>query len=160
MSQNRTLIVYETKRGITEKSANKIADVLREQFHLEVDVVNLAEQNTPDLAPYRNVVVGGGVRMGKVYSKATDFLGNDLAGKQVAFFICSAWGGTPGTNEYHDQAKKSFAEKALKKHPNVKPVSVEVFGGFIRYFNRTMINNIDFSKVEAWAAELGKIFTQ
>lgn len=160
MSQNKTLIVFETKRGITEKSANKIADVLRSQFHLEVDVVNLSEQDTPDLTQYRNVVVGGGVRMGKVYNKATKFLGKDLAGKQVAFFISSAWGGTPGTSEYHDQAKKWFAEKALKKYPDVKPVSVEVFGGFIRYYNRTMINNIDYTKVEAWAVELGKIFTQ
>ena len=51
MSQNKTLIVFETKRGITEKSANKIAEVLRSQFHLDVDVINLAEQDTPDLAP-------------------------------------------------------------------------------------------------------------
>lgn len=158
MSPNRTLIVYETKKGVTEKSAQKIAEVLRSQYHLEVDVVDLAKQDTPDLSQYQNIVVGGGVRMGKVYSKATKFLGNDLAGKRVAFFISSAWGGIPG--EYHDQAKKWFLEKALKKHPDVKPVSVEVFGGFIRYFNRTMIDNINYPMVEAWAAELGKIFTQ
>jgi menaquinone-dependent protoporphyrinogen IX oxidase len=158
MSQNKTLIAYETKRGVTEESARKIAEILRSKFSLEVDLVNLSEEKAPDIVQYRNIIVGGGVRMGRVYSKVIKFLENDFAGKRLAFFISSAWGGTPG--EYYDTAKKRFAQKTISKHPEVVPVSLEVFGGRIKYFNKTMVDNVDLAKVEAWADILGKIFSE
>jgi menaquinone-dependent protoporphyrinogen IX oxidase len=158
MSQNKTLIAYETKQGASEETARKIAEILRAKFQLEVDLVDLDEQKVTDLGQYRNVVVGGGVRMGRVYSKATKFLENDFTGKRVAFFASSAWGGTPG--EYHDNAKKRFVENTLAKYPNIPVVSKEAFGGKIIYFKKRMVNNVDLAKAEAWALELGKLFTQ
>ncbi len=158
MSQNKTLIAYETKQGVSEETARKIADVLRLKFGFEVDLADLDEQKPLDLAQYQNVVVGGGVRMGKVYSKATKFLDNDFSGKKVAFFVCSAWGGTPG--EYYDTAKKKFVENTLAKYPKITAVSTEAFGGRIRYVGKTMVDNIDLAKVEAWALDLGKKFAQ
>jgi menaquinone-dependent protoporphyrinogen oxidase len=158
MSQNKTLIAYETKRGVTEESARKIAEILRSKFGLEVDLVDLAKEKAPDITQYRNIIVGGGVRMGKVYSKATKFLENNFAGKRLAFFISSAWGGIPG--EYYDTAKKRFAENTLTKYLKIEPVSIEVFGGRIKYFNKTMVDNVDLAKVEAWADTLGKKFNE
>ncbi len=158
-SENRgkTLIAYETKIGATEEAARKIADVLRTKFQLEVDLVDLKEQKVLDLAQYRSVVVGGGVRGGRVYSKALQFLKNDFSGKKIAFFVSSSWAGTPGS---YENAKTKFVEKTLTKYPNINPVSTEAFGGRIRYFKKTMLDNTDMTKVEAWAEELGKKFTQ
>lgn len=159
MSQNRTLIAYESKQGASEDTSRRIAEVLRGKFGLEVDLVDLNVQKTPDLAQYRNIVVGGGVRMGRVYSKVTEFLeGNDFSGKRVAFFASSAWGGTPG--EYYDSAKKRFVENTLAKFPNIPVVAKEAFGGKIVYFKKRMVDNVDLSRAEAWALELGKLFTQ
>ena len=158
MSQNKTLIAYETKQGASEETARKIAEVLRIKFQLEVDLTDLDEQKAPDLSQYRNVIVGSGVRMGRVYSKTTKFLENDFSGKRVAFFASSAWGGTPG--EYYDTAKKRFVENTLTKYPKIQFVSGEAFGGRIRYFKKTMVNNIDLAKAEVWAEELGKKFTE
>ena len=53
MSANKTLIAYETKGGVTEESARKIAEVLRSKYQLEVDLVDLKEQKVPDLTQYR-----------------------------------------------------------------------------------------------------------
>ena len=61
----------------------------------------------PDLAQYRNMVVGAGVRGGRVYSKALKFLENDFSGKNVAFYISSSWAGTPGS---YENAKAKFVE--------------------------------------------------
>jgi menaquinone-dependent protoporphyrinogen oxidase len=159
MSQNKTLIAYETKQGASEETSRKIAEVLRAKFGLEVYLVDLNEEKVPDLSQYRNVIVGGGVRMGRVYSKVTKFLeGNDFTGKRVAFFASSAWGGTPG--EFYDNAKKRFVEQTLAKFPNIPVVSKEAFGGKIVYFKKRMVDNIDLRKAEAWALELGKLFTQ
>jgi menaquinone-dependent protoporphyrinogen oxidase len=157
MSANKTLIAYVSKGGATEEAARKIAETLRSKFQLEVDLVDLKEQNPPDLAQYQNIIVGGGVRGGKVYGKALKFLENDLTEKKVAFFVSSSWAGTPGS---YDNAKAKFVEKTLTKYPKINPISTEAFGGRIRYFRKTMVDNTDLGKVEVWAEELGKKFTE
>jgi menaquinone-dependent protoporphyrinogen oxidase len=157
MSANKSLIAYQTKGGATEEAARKIADVLRSKYQLQVDLVDLKEQKVPDLSQYKNVIVGGGVRAGKVYGKALRFLENDLSGKRVAFFVSSSWAGTPGS---YENAKAKFVENTLAKYPKITAVSTEAFGGRIRYFRKTMVDNTDLTKVEAWAEELGKKFTQ
>ena len=159
MTENKTLIAYETKGGATEEAARRLAEVLQSKYHLEVDLVDLKEQNAPDLNQYRNVVVGAGVRGGRVYSKALKFLKNDFSGKRVAFFVSSSWAGTPKQESY-EAAKAKFVENTLSKCPNINAVSTEAFGGRIRYFRKTMLDNRDPAKVEAWAEELGKKFTQ
>ena len=159
LSANKTLIVYETKMGVTEESAKKIADVLRSKCNLEVDLVDLKEEKTPDLAKYKNVVVGGGVRGGRVYSKTKKFLENYLTGKQVAFFVSSSWAGTPDAESYKN-AKTRFVENTLAKYPKLNVVASEAFGGRIKILGKLMLDNTDLSKVEVWAEELGKKFTQ
>jgi menaquinone-dependent protoporphyrinogen IX oxidase len=157
MSANKTLIAYVSKGGATEETARKIADTLRSKFQLEVDLVDLKEQKSPDLEHYQNIITGGGVRAGRVYGKTLKFLENDLRGKKIAFFVSSSWAGTPGS---YENAKTKFVENTLAKYPKINPVSTEAFGGRIRYFRKTMLNNMDLAKVEAWAEELGKKFTQ
>jgi menaquinone-dependent protoporphyrinogen IX oxidase len=157
MATGKTLIAYETKGGATEEAARKIADVLRSKYQLEVDLVDLRKQKVPDLAQYQSVIIGGGVRSGRVYNKALKFLKNDFSDKQVAFFVSSSWAGTPGS---YEDAKARFVENTLVKYPNIKPVSTEAFGGRIRILRKTMVDNTDLAKVEAWAEELGKKFTQ
>lgn len=155
MVSGKTLIAYVTKRGATEEAARKIADVLRSRYQLEVDLVDLKEQKVLDLKQYQNIVVGGGVRGGRVYGKALKFFENDLTGKNIAFFVSSTWAGTPGS---YENAKARFVEKNLTKFSKISPVSTEAFGGRIRYFRKTMVDNTDLAKVEAWAEELGKKF--
>ena len=157
MAENKTLIAYETKLGATKEAATKIAEVLHSKFQLEVDLVDLKKQDVPDLAQYRNVVVGAGVRGGRIYGRALKLLEKDLSGKRVAFFVCCSWAGTPGS---YDNAKKQFIEKTLAKYPKVNFVGSGAFGGRIRYFGKTMLDNTDMAKVEAWAEELGQKFTQ
>ena len=157
MAMGKTLIAYITKGGATEEAARKIADVLRSKYQLEVDLADLKKEKTPDLTQYENIVLGGGVRGGRVYGKTLKFLENDLSGKNIAFFVSSTWAGTPGS---YANAKARFVEKNLAKYPKISPVSTEAFGGRIRYFGKTMVDNTDLAKVEAWAEELGKKFTQ
>ncbi len=157
MDGNKTLIAYVTKGGVTEESARKIADILRSKYQLEVDLVDLKEQKVPDLTMYKNIVVGAGVRGGRVYGKALKFLENDLSGKNIAFYVSSTWAGTPGS---YDNAKAKFVEKTFSKYPKINPVSTEAFGGRIRYFRKTMVDNTDSAKVKAWAEQLGRQFTE
>jgi menaquinone-dependent protoporphyrinogen IX oxidase len=154
---NKTLIAYETKSGATEESAQKILQVLSANYQLDVDIVDLKEQKNPDISVYSNIVVGGGVRAGKVYDKALKFLEHDFSGKKVAFFISSGDAGTP---EKYETAKAKFLESTLAKYPNVNAVSTEAFGGHAKILGKTIVDNLDLNKVGAWAEELGKKFTQ
>ncbi len=157
MTANKTLVAYQTKGGATEEAARKIAETLRLKYNIEVDLVDLDEEKIPDLTQYQNIVVGGGVRGGRVYGKALKFLDKDLSGKRVAFFVSSSWAGTPDEGSYKS-AKTRFVENNLVKHPNINIVSSEAFGGRIRMLRKTMLDNTDPAKVEAWAIELGKKF--
>jgi menaquinone-dependent protoporphyrinogen IX oxidase len=153
----KTIVTYESKSGATEESARKIADVLRSKFQLEVDLVELGKQNISDCSLYQNIVVGGGVRAGKVYGKALKCLENDLSGKKVAFFVSAGQAGTPET---YEKAKTKFVENTLARYPNIKPVSWEAFGGRMSILGKKIFDTVDLVKVEAWAEELGKKFTQ
>lgn len=155
MTKNKTLIVYESKSGATEESARKIAEVLRSKFQLEVDLVNLKKQNMPDCSQYSNIVIGGGVRAGKVYSKALKCLENDFNQKKVAFFVSSGDAGDP---EKYQKAKSEYVDNVLDNYPNVKPVATEAFGGKMKVLWKTW-DYTNLTKVESWAEELGKIFS-
>ena len=155
--ESKTLVAYMTKGGATEEAANVIADVLREKFGLAVDVVNLRRQPNPDIAQYRNIVVGGGVRAGKVYKEAVEFVKQDLSGKRVAFFICS---GAAGNALHHDGVAEKYITKGLANTLNVKLVAMEAFGGCIRIFGKAVTDRRDPAKVQAWAEELGKKFSE
>jgi menaquinone-dependent protoporphyrinogen IX oxidase len=157
MVQNKTLVAYETKGGATEEYAQKITEVLSSKYQLEVDLINLKKQDIKDCSQYQNFVIGGGVRGGKVYSKALKCLENDFNGKKVAFFVSSGEAGDP---EKHEQAKTKFVEKVLENYPNVKPVATEAFGGRMKMLGRTVFNNVNLDKAETWATELGKKFSK
>ncbi len=156
MAKGKTLIAYETKQGATEEAAKIIAENLQ-KAGFEVDLVNLKNQQDLDFAQYENVVVGAGVRSGRVYGATIKFLKQDFSGKRVAFFTSSSWGGTPGS---YENAKARFVDKTLAKYPQVCFVASEAFGGRIRYFHKTMLDNTDPVKVEAWAKVLVEKFTQ
>ncbi|UCC12715.1 MAG: hypothetical protein JSW02_04085 [candidate division WOR-3 bacterium] len=70
----RTLIAYATKSGVTGESAAIIAEVLRDTFHYEVDVVDLKKNTNPPLRDYRNIFIGSGIRMGRWYGRAKKLL--------------------------------------------------------------------------------------
>jgi menaquinone-dependent protoporphyrinogen IX oxidase len=151
-SENRTLIAYVTKGGATMEAAQAIATTLRDKFGLEVDVVNLRKQPTPNLAPYRNVILGGGVRMGKIYDEAPKFLEQDLSEKRVALFVCASAAGNP---VHHDALLDKYIKKELANSPNIKPVAVEAFGGCIKILGKKVIDTMNLAKIQAWAEELG-----
>lgn len=50
MANGKTLIAYFTKGGVTAEFASEIANVLRERYSFEVDLINLGENPSPDLS--------------------------------------------------------------------------------------------------------------
>jgi menaquinone-dependent protoporphyrinogen IX oxidase len=154
VGENKTLIIYATRGGATEEVTFKIAEVLRQKYGFDVDVVNLRKNSSPDISPYRNVIVGSGVRAQRVYKEAVNFLErNDFGGKNVALFILCLEAGNPKS---YNGAVKKYIKRLLEKFPHVKPVATEAFGGRIKFLGFTIAHACDFGKVKAWAESLGE----
>jgi menaquinone-dependent protoporphyrinogen IX oxidase len=148
----KTLIAFATKSGVTGESADIIADVLKNKFGHEVDVVNLKETKSAGIETYDNIFIGSGVRMGRWYGRARKMLKNDFKGKKVVIFLSACSAGDP---EKHDQALENYCNKMLVKYPDVQPVAMEAFGGRMKMFGKEQ-NNYDPQKVRLWAEELGE----
>jgi menaquinone-dependent protoporphyrinogen IX oxidase len=121
----KTLIAYASKSGATEEVATIVAKVLNETPGLEVECVNL-RKNSPNVSQYDNIIIGAGVRAGKVYSEALDFLKQDFINKKVAFFVCCGGAGDP---KKYDESCTQYVTNVLAMYPNLKTVATEAFGG-------------------------------
>jgi menaquinone-dependent protoporphyrinogen IX oxidase len=163
MTENKTLIVYVTKGGATREFALEIANVLRDKYSVDPDVIDLKKIKSPDLSKYRNIVVGTGVRMFRVYKEAVKFIEkSNFEGKRVALFLASGKAGQPET--YHEAVEDYINKQLLKKNPQLKPVAAEAFGGRARFLGKDMAPpgyaDQVMTKVRAWAEELGRQLTQ
>lgn len=159
MTANRTLIAYVTKGGAAKEFALEIANILREKYGVDLDVIDLKKTKSPDLSKYRNIVVGTGVRMFRVYKEAVKFIEkNNFEGKRVALFLASGKAGQPKT--YNEAIEDYINKQLLNKNPQLRPVAVEAFGGRARFLGKDMAppgyTEQVLTKVRAWAEELGK----
>jgi menaquinone-dependent protoporphyrinogen IX oxidase len=146
VGEDRTLIAYATKGGTTKEYANAIAAVLRDEFKMQVDLVNLGRNHNPDLAQYRNVIVGSGVKIQKMHGDGRKFLEKDFGDRKVAIFLSSL--------EPKDEAIKKYVDTILEKNTKLKPFGVEVFGGRMRFLGKTSHDQRDISKAREWAQNI------
>lgn len=153
-NKNKTLVAYASKGGATEESARIISEVLRDNYLLDVDVVNL-RKTSPSLVVYNNVVVGAGVRVGKVYGEALNFLKQDFEDRKIAFFVCCGDAGDP---EKYEESIKKYINTVLVNYPSVKPVATEAFGGRMKILGKTIFDKTDPNRIHVWADLLGNNF--
>ena len=149
MSQEKTLVAYATKGGTMEEYSKAIAKVLRDN-KWQVDVVNLKKNHNPDLAPYRNVIVGSGIKMQRMHGDGRKFLEKNFGDRKVAIFLSSL--------EPRDEAIEKYIEKILDKNKKLKPVDIEVFGGRMRFLGKTREDKMDVDKAKEWVQKIISAF--
>ena len=147
MSENKTLIAYATRGGTTEDYAKAIGSVLTNEFKMQADIVNLKKDHNPNLTPYRNVVVGAGIRIFKMHKEGAKFLEKtDFGDRKVAIFLSSL---VP-----RDEAIKKYVDVILQKNIKLKPIAVEVFGGRMRILGITSEDKTDIEKAKEWVRKI------
>ncbi len=83
----KTLIVYSSKYGTTEKCAQRIQNQLGEGC----DLVNLLDKQTPDLAAYDTIMLGSSIYAGKMRSDVVKLVSDQesvLRDKSFGVFLC------------------------------------------------------------------------
>jgi len=133
----RTLIVYATKYGCTEKCAEKLAGKLEG----EVDLRNLRSGRIADLAPYDRVVIGGSMYMGKIQKEVgrfcTEHLG-ELKEKKLGLFICAMAEGEDAAKELNEAFPSELASAAAAR---------EVFGGEFVFSKMNFLHKMIVKKI-------------
>lgn len=120
-------------------------------------MLSTSKKSTPSISGYENVVVGAGVRAGKVYNEALKFLDQDFGMRKVAFFVCCGGAGDP--KGYDDSCTK-YVANVLAKYPNLRTVATDAFGGCMKLLGKKVFDNREPAKVNAWAETVGKKFTE
>lgn len=132
----KVLIAFASKGGTSEDYAHVISSVFE-----NADIVNL-RKNFPTIEEYGSIIVGSGVRIGKMYDEAVRFLKKDFRGKKVAIFV--------STLEPEADAKKKYIQPLLDYNPSLKPVSIGIFGGRMKFLLKT-IDKTNKEDAKKWA---------
>lgn len=131
----KTLIVYASKHGCTEKCAQNLADTIG----TEVVLSNLKSE-TPDLANYDGVVIGAPVYAGSVPAVVKKFHTDNLdllKDKKLGLFICC------GTVDKGQEMLEAAYPQELR---NLAVIS-KSFGGAVslekqNFLIRTLLKNV------------------
>ena len=128
----RILVAYDTIHGSTAEVAKEIGTALCARgFQVDIRFVG----NVTSLADYDAVILGSAIYEFRWLLDATAFLKNNqdmLSAMPVAYFIVGAslFQDTP---ENRDAVKKSFIDPVLAEYPDIKPLSIGLFGGAVDF---------------------------
>ena len=146
----RTLIAFQTKTGATAEYASIIAGVLTGEFDHEVDIIDLRTSKVPELTLYDNVVIGSGIRIGRLYGRPKRlFKDKRLGGKRVAVFLASGEAG-----EAPEGTSAKYEQKICQKYHHFKPLACNAFGGV---YPKAKMDYRDPEMARAWAMRLGEL---
>jgi menaquinone-dependent protoporphyrinogen oxidase len=126
----KVLICYGSRYGSTEEIAQKIGETLRNRG-ATVESVNLKKEKVKDLESYELIVVGSGIQMGRWTKEPLKFLKKNrelLSRKKVALFVSCMSATKPETC---NQGRRDYLDKIDLEFPEIKPISMGLFGGLI-----------------------------
>src|SRR4051794_10837805 len=121
------LVAFATKHGSTQEVAEAVAETFRERG-LEVDVRPAASVEALDA--YDGVVLGGAIYTGRWHHDARRFL--ERHRKALAHRPLAVFGMGPRALEETDvESSREQLDRALRRVPEVEPVTEAVFGGVV-----------------------------
>jgi menaquinone-dependent protoporphyrinogen oxidase len=168
--EDQVLVVYASKYGATAEIAEKIAQVLR-QAGLHTDV--FPADRVRDLSPYRAVVLGSAVYIGKWRTEAERFLQDHekaLAERQVWLFSS----GPTGEGDPVELAQGWRFPAALQPIADrIRPRDIAFFHGSanekkLNFLEKWILKNVkaplgdfrDWESITAWATGIADALRQ
>jgi menaquinone-dependent protoporphyrinogen oxidase len=133
----KTLIIYASKYGCTEKCSN----LLKDKLTSEVKIVDMKKEKVPDINLFDNIIIGGSIYMGKIQKRVNEFClknNSTLTNKKLGFFICCM-----GEKDIAEkQIKTSFPEELLSK-----AIAIEHFGGEFIFGKMNFLERLIIKKI-------------
>ena len=137
----RNLIIFTTKYGSVEKSAN----LLQEKLNGETTIVNLKKETVPSIDAFDNIILGGSVYMGKTQKKLMKFAKTNLQKlleKRIGLFLNCA----EKTEKKFEQCKNCFPAELYNKAVVKGFFGDEITWEKCSFFDKLIIKMITKSK--------------
>lgn len=138
----KTLIIYASKTGTTEKCAKQINTQLEDS-----KMVNILNQDE-DINRYDLIVIGTPIRMGMIDKKIKKFLisnSETLKSKKVAYFICCGF--NENWKSYYEQnIPKDLLDSAIIYDTFGGEMNIQKQKGFDKFITKMVSKNIDKNK--------------
>jgi len=166
----QVLVAYATKYGATAEIAEKIGQVLR-QAGLRTDV--LPADRVSDLTPYKAVVLGSAVYIGKWRKEVVKFLqANETALAEKLVWLFSS--GPTGEGDAVELGKGWRFPKSLQPIADrIAPRDIAVFHGNVdmkklNFIEKWMIKNVkapvgdfrDWEAIASWATDIAAVLKE
>lgn len=167
----KILVTYASKYGATREIAEKVGGVLQ-QAGFQVDVLPVA--GVRDLTPYKAVVLGGALYVGKWPKEAAEFLSAQakaLSGRPVWLFSSGPTGqGDPVTLLGGNCLPAGLKAVVAQIHPR----DIAVFGGFIdpekvNWIEKWVVKSLvkkpfgdyrDWDMIARWSASIAQALSE
>jgi menaquinone-dependent protoporphyrinogen oxidase len=147
---NQVLVTYATKHGATAEIAEKIGQVLR-QAGLCTDV--LPTDRVSELSPYKAVVLGSAVYIGRWHKEAAKFLkaNEKVLAEQLVWLFSS---GPMGEGNPVELTEGWNFPRALQPIADrIRPRDIAIFHGLVNMEKLNFIEKWIINKVEAPAGD-------
>jgi menaquinone-dependent protoporphyrinogen IX oxidase len=158
----KILIVYGTRYGMTKKTAEELADILRGHYNFKVDITTykISKSLKAEIVNYNLVIVGSSIVAGFWKSGAKKFLKKHRSEfKNVAIFVTAA--GTLERAKEKGQPKEEGVSTAklkyiepIKNKYGIETLTDGVFGGQYGQEPKIKFNNWNLDDIKEWAREL------
>ena len=96
----KTAIIFISKHGTTQKVASEIAQKLKEEDTILID---LAKEKVASLQEFERIILGGSIHMGKVHKKTAFIIEkhhSTLLEKDLGLFLCCMEEGDKAKEQY------------------------------------------------------------
>lgn len=139
----KTLIVYASKTGTTERCAGILGQNLK-----DVTIINLTATQNEDINKYDLIIIGSPIRMGMIDKRIKDFISknsNLLKNKKVAYFICCGF--SENWKQYYEQNfPKELLDNAITYDTFGGEMNLEKQKGFDKFIVKMVSKNMPQDK--------------
>lgn len=132
----RIIILYSTKSGASQQCAELLSKQLNDCVICDISKM------VPDVTSYDIIIIGSGVRMGKLYKPALNFIKTNetlLLTKKIGIYLCNAY-----PNTFQKVVEKNISQSLIQS-----AACIESFGGKIPFSSE---DNMDWLILENVAA--------
>ena len=133
----KTLIIYASKHGCTEKCSN----LLKGKLNGEVKIVDIKKDNVPEIALFDKIIIGGSIYMGRIQKELNEFCLKNIStlkNKKLGFFICCM----KENDIAETQISNSFPEELL-----INAITRGYFGGEFIFKKMNFLERLIVKKV-------------
>ncbi len=142
----KSIIIYTTQHGATERVAKLIKDNLADTPEL----CNL-HKNKPDLSAYNTVIIGGSIHAGKIQKRLIKFMQkkqDELLKKELGLYLSCMHTGETAENQFNE----NFPEP-LRKHAK----ATSIVGGAFDFDRMNFMEKAIVKKVANVTNSVNKI---